>query len=92
MTFAPTTPTPPPPSPRPKWIGSTYNTLEADHCFFHLHISYNKPCLPPKIFHTFAFLFSWVLLSPQEKLKTMLMHNFLGANKVYYRRCAINDE
>ena len=24
---------------------------------------------------------------PQEKLKTMLMQNFGGANKVYYGRC-----
>ena len=33
---------------------------------------------------TFVFHFSWVLQPCQEKLKTMLMQNFEGANKVHY--------
>ena len=42
---------------------------------FNLHISHNTPRLYAKIFQTFVFLFSRVLLSSQEKLKTTLMHN-----------------
>ena len=44
-------------------------------------------CLP-KFCITFVFHFSWVLQLSQEKLKTMLMQNFGGANKVHYGRCA----
>ena len=34
----------------------------------HLHFFYSTPCLPPKFCITFAFYFSWVLHSSQEKL------------------------
>ena len=60
----------------------------------HLHISHSAPYLPPtrprqkKKSITFVFHFSWVLQPSQEKLKTMLMQNFEGANKVHYGRCA----
>ena len=56
----------------------------------HLHISHSAPYLPPtrprekKNAITFVFHFSWVLQPCQEKLKTMLMQNFEGANKVHY--------
>ena len=40
-------------------------------------------CLP-KILHNLCFHFSWVLQPSQEKLKTMLMQNFWGVNKVHY--------
>ena len=43
-------------------------------------VSYTPP--PP------IFFFSWVLQPPKGKLKTKLMHNFWGANKVHYGRCA----
>ena len=43
---------------------------------------------PPKCCITFVFHFSWVLQPPKRILKTMLMQNFLGANKVHYGRCA----
>ena len=42
---------------------------------------------PPKFCITFVFHFSWVLQPSQEKLKTMLMQNFLGVNKVHYGKC-----
>ena len=48
-----------------------------------LHISHNAPYLPPPI-----FFFSRVLQPPKGKLKTMLMQNFWGANKVHFGRCA----
>ena len=35
--------------------------------------------------------FSWVLQWSQEKLKTMLMQNFWGTNKLYSGRCANSD-
>ena len=44
----------------------------------HFHISHNAPYLPPKILHNLCFSFSWVLQLSQEKLKTVLMQNFLG--------------
>ena len=49
----------------------------------HLHISHNAPYLPqpppppPKFCIPFVFHLSWVLQLSQEKLKTMLMQNFL---------------
>ena len=43
-------------------------------------------CLP-KILHNLCFYFSWVLQPSQEKLKTMLMQNFWGVNKVHYGKC-----
>ena len=42
----------------------------------------------PKILHTLCFSFFRVLHSSQEKVKTMLLQNFGGVNKVYYGRCA----
>ena len=55
----------------------------------HLHISHNGPYLLLKIFCIiFVFHSSWVLQTSQEKLKTTLMQNFGGANKVHYGRCA----
>ena len=50
----------------------------------HLHISHNAPYLP----HHPFFFFSWVSQPPKGKLKTMLMQNVLGANKVHFGRCA----
>ena len=44
----------------------------------HLHISHNTPCLPPS-----------PLPAPQEKLKTMLEHNFGGKPRfICNERCA----
>ena len=47
------------------------------------------PPSPPqkKFCITFVFHFSWVLQPSQEKLKTMLMQNVLGGNKVHYGKC-----
>ena len=53
----------------------------------HLHISHNAPYLPPPPPPT-HFFFSWVSQPPKGKLKTMLMQNFGGANKVHFGRCA----
>ena len=53
------------------------------------HATYTSPvmqliCLPlPQVCRSSVFLFSWVLQSSQEKLKTMLAQNFRGANKAY---------
>ena len=58
----------------------------------HFHIPHNAPCLPPpKICITFVFHFPWVLLSSQEKLKTMLIQNFGGCgNGELSFSCKIN--
>ena len=53
----------------------------------HLHISHNAPYLPPPPLPP-IFFFSWVSQPPKGKLKTMLMQNFWGANKVHFGRCA----
>ena len=56
---------------------------------YHLHISRNTPCLLPQILHKpFVFHFSWVLQPSQEKLKTMLIKNIEGTNKVHFGICA----
>jgi len=52
----------------------------------HLHISHNTPCLPPKIFTTFVFNFSWLFQSSREKSNAYA--EFWSANKVYCGRCA----
>ena len=66
------------------WQRLIYNT----NWIRHSHISLNAPYLPPKILPTFVFHFSWVLQLSQEKLKTMLVQNFWGANEVHYGRRA----
>ena len=54
-----------------------------------MHLIYPPPApAKKKNSITFVFHFSWVLQPSQEKLKTMLMQNFEGANKVHYGICA----
>ena len=38
----------------------------------------------PNFYIIIVFNFYWVLQSPQEKSKTMVMENFWGADKVHY--------
>ena len=45
----------------------------------HLHTSIMHLIYPPKFCITFVFHFSWALQPSQEKLKIMLMQNFLPA-------------
>ena len=54
---------------------------------FNIHHCHNTPCSPPPNFCISIVLnFSWDDCKEQEKLKTMLMQSFLGANKVNYGR------
>ena len=57
----------------------------------HLHISDNAPYSPPpsKFCVTFDFHFSWVLQPSQEKLKTVLMHNFGGKEGALWDMCKL---
>ena len=70
---------------------------KASHLVAHRLLFWGQQCAtctspimhrPPKFCITFVFHFSWVLQLSQEKLKTMLMQIFGGANKVHYGRCA----
>ena len=70
----------------------------------YLHSSQNSPCLPSsppppfptpppppkkkKICTTFVFNFSWVLQVVPREIDGNAYAKFLGANKVYYGRCA----
>ena len=78
---------------RGRLLATYWPTISCICKICHLQISHNAPYLPPKFCITFFFHFSWVLQPSQEKLKTMLMQNFLGgagggANKVLYGKCA----
>ena len=68
-------------------LGPTRKKLSFWHKSFicQLHISQNTPCLPPELL---VFYSSWVFECSKGKLKTILMQNFGGANKVYYGRYA----
>ena len=46
------------------------------------------PHTPPKICTTFVFNFSWVLQVVPREIDDNAYAKFLGANKVYYGRCA----
>lgn len=64
----------------------------------YLHSSQNSPCLPSspppfphtpqKICTTFVFNFSWILKVVLREIDGNAYAKFLGANKVYYGRCA----
>ena len=47
----------------------------------HFQKYHNTLCLPSKILHKHCSIFSWDLQWFQEKIKTMLMHNFGGQTK-----------
>ena len=79
------TPNPPPPQPQCTFLAKHFRLIR------HLTISHNASYLPPTFCITFVFHFSWVLQPSQEKLKTMLMQNVGGANKVHYRRSASGE-
>ena len=61
----------------------------------HFHIDHNAPCLPPKLFITIVFDFSWDDCNTLENLETLVMQNSEGENKVRhglyessdYKRC-----
>ena len=46
---------------------------------------------PPQILNNLCFSLLLVLQPTQENLKTMLMQNFGGANKVHYGKCASGE-
>ena len=46
---------------------------------------------PPEFCINFDFHFSWVLKPSQQKLKTMVMQNFEGANMAHFVRCASGE-
>ena len=54
----------------------------------HLYNSHNATCLPPKIFISIVFNFSWDVWNNTKILKNKGYAKFWGANKVYYGRCA----
>ena len=57
--------------------------------FRHLHTSHNTPCLPlPKILHNLCFSVLLGVSAVPREIKNNAYAKFLGANKVYYGRCA----
>ena len=64
----------------------------ANEFILQLHISNNAPYPPPpQILNNLCFSLLLVLQPTQENLKTMLMQNFGGANKVHYGKCASGE-